>query len=534
MHAYQRYFPVRSESDQLDAVSVLALGLQGDARRLLVQFEGEPWSVGKMSERVAVIRRWLARCGLKRGDRVATMLLNSPDHVALIYALILSGLVWVPINTRYKSASVAYLLGHCRPLQLICEAVFEPVVAQALAETAHRCDVKQLPSAPPGELTETLQDTPLQVVASQPSEPLCIIYTSGTTGAPKGVILTQRMMRIASEAAMIVADVHETDRLLLWEPLCHIGGAQMLLIPFLVRAELHLVAGFSASRFWSQVKQSGVTQLHYLGGILDILMGLPASEQLPVHSLRIAWGAGVSAQAWQPITDRMGFALRECYGMTEGSSFATVNLTGRPGSIGMALPWITLELLGDDGRPVGPGETGQIVLSSDVEGVFLPAYLDNPEASAQTLRDGKLHTGDMARQDAEGYLYFVGRRTDSMRVRGENVSAWEIEHVFALHPAVAAVAAVGVQSDVGEQEILLYVQYRPGVSENFSNLAAWADDALAVFQRPRYYAEVKRFELTPSERIRKHLLSRDLAATWDRRHDAGAAGRHRAKRETAA
>lgn len=520
MHAYQKYFPVRSESDQLDVVSVLALGLQGDARRLLVQFEGEPWSVGKMSERVAGIRRWLVGCGLKRGDRVATMLLNSPDHVALIYALILSGLVWVPINTRYKSASVAYLLGHCRPLQLICEAVFEPVVAQALAETAHRCAVKQLPPAPPGELTEALQDTPLQVVVSQPSEPICIIYTSGTTGAPKGVILTHRMMRIASEAAMIVADVRNGDRLLLWEPLFHIGGAQMLLTPFLVPAQLHLVPGFSASKFWNQVEQSGATQLHYLGGILDILMRIPAGEQPSSHSLRIAWGAGVSAQAWQPTTERMGFVLRECYGMTECSSFATANLTGRPGSIGKALPWISLELLGDDGLTVALGETGQIVLSSNVEGVFLPAYLDNPKATEQAFRDGKFYTGDMARQDADGYLYFVGRITDSMRVRGENVSAWEIERVFALHPAVAAVAAVGVQSEVGEQDILLYVQYKPGVSPSFSSLAAWADDTLALFQQPRYYAAVERFELTPSERIRKHLLSRDLASTWDRCFDA--------------
>lgn len=512
MHAYKKYFPVRSDSDQLDTVSVLALGLQGDPQRLLVQFEDEPWSIGKMSARVDDIRRWLLACGLKRGDRVAAMLLNSPDHIALIYALVLSGLVWVPINTRYKSASVAYLLSHCRPLLLICEVDFEPVVAQALAETRHRCTVRQLPPQRQGEL----QSEPLQEIASQPSDPLSIIYTSGTTGAPKGVILTHRMMRIACEAAMIVADVRNADRLLLWEPLCHIGGAQMLLTPFLVPAQLHLVPGFSASKFWSQVKQSGVTQLHYLGGILDILMRLPVRDQPPTHSLRIAWGAGVSAQAWQPISERMGFVLRECYGMTEGSSFATVNLTSRPGSIGKALPWINLELIGDDDIAVAPGEIGQIVLSSDVEGVFLPAYLDNPQATAQTLRDGKLFTGDMARQDADGYLYFVGRRTDSMRVRGENVSAWEIERVFAMHPAVAAVAAVGVQGDVGEQEILLYVQYKPGVSESFSNLTAWAGNILAEFQQPRYFAEVERFELTPSERIRKHLLSRDLASTWDR------------------
>lgn len=512
MHPYKNYFPVRSDSDDLDTVSVLASGLERDTQRTMLQFEGQAWTVARMSARVADIQRWLCQRGLSRGERVAVMLLNSPEHVALIYALALSGLVWVPVNTRYKSASIGYLLGHCQPDLLICEPGFRPLVEQARTETGHQCAVDQLP--PPESNAE--HGSPIQPIASAPSDTLCIIYTSGTTGAPKGVVFTHRMLRIACEAAMIVADVKPADRLLLWEPLCHIGGAQMLLAPFLVQAQLHLVSGFSATKFWIQVKESAATQLHYLGGILDILMRLPASTQPAESSLRLAWGAGVSAQAWQPIIDRMGFELRECYGMTEGSSFATVNLSGRVGSIGKPLPWIRLELLSDEGVPVVPGQTGQIVLSSDVEGVFLPAYLDNPQATAEALRDGKLYTGDIARQDADGYLYFVGRSTDSIRVRGENVSAWEVERIFVLHPAVAAVAAVGVESEVGEQEILLYVQFKSGAAESFSGLAEWAEKVLAAFQRPRYYSAVERFELTPSERIRKHLLPKDISAAWDR------------------
>ena len=138
--------------------------------------------------------------------------------------------------------------------------------------------------------------------------------------------------------------------------------------------------------------------------------------------------------------------------MTECSSFATLNASGKPGSIGRPLPWLRVELLGQDGLPVAPGEAGEIVLSSDIEGAFLPGYLDNPEASRRALRDGRLHTGDSARQDADGDYFFIGRATDSMRVRGENVSAWEVERVFIDHPAIQACAAVGVDGDVGEQK----------------------------------------------------------------------------------
>lgn len=280
-------------------------------------------------------------------------------------------------------------------------------------------------------------------------------------------------MRIASEAALRVADVREGDRLFLWEPLCHIGGAQMLLLPFLETVTLHAVPRFSASQFWSQVERAGATQLHYLGGVLDILMQLPLDAQPDAHTLRVAWGAGVSAAAWEPIQDRLRVRLRECYGMTECSSFATSNPTGKPGSIGRALPWIEIELLDERAQPVKEGEAGEIVLSSKVEGTFLPTYLKNPEATASALRNGKLHTGDRARRDADGDLYFIGRQTDSMRVRGENVSAWEIERIFAAHPAVRLSAALGVASPIGEQDILLNVQFKDAPVE-WESMHAWA------------------------------------------------------------
>ena len=132
------------------------------------------------------------------------------------------------------------------------------------------------------------------------------------------------------------------------------------------------------------------------------------------------------------------------------------------------------------------------------------------------LRNGKLYTGDIARADAEGNYYFVGRKTDSMRVRGENVSAWEIERVALNYPGIQAAAAVGVASEIGEQEILLYVHWQGEKGGSLAALNQWLADKLASFQVPRFYAVVDRFELTPSERVRKHLLARDLDTAWDR------------------
>jgi crotonobetaine/carnitine-CoA ligase len=520
MHPYTKYFAQRAKGDRLDVVPLLMAGLYGASAKPVVVFEGEAIARAQMAARVGAMQGWFAAQGLVPGDRVAVMLGNSAAQVALIYALMLSGLVWVPVNTRLKGDGIEYLLGHAKPKLLIAEPAFAEVLDAGVALAAQQ----------PGHhgtrvvrhwLTQVMAQaaaytgTPPVAAEITPASVLCIIYTSGTTGAPKGVLFTHRMMRIASEAALRVADAHDGDRLFLWEPLCHIGGAQMLLLPFLADLEMHVVERFSASRFWQQCAAAQATHLHYLGGILDILMQLPRDAQPAQNSLRVAWGAGVSASAWQATRERLQCTLRECYGMTECASFATLNDADMPGSIGHALPWLTLELLDDAGRPVADGEPGEIVLSSDVEGVFLPGYLDNPEATSKALRDGKLFTGDSARRGADGSLVFIGRRTDSMRVRGENVSAWEIERVFARHPAVAACAAIGVASDIGEQDVMLYVQFRDGQTLDWTGLAHWAADKLASYQRPRYYRATAAFETTPSERIRKHLLSRDTAQAWE-------------------
>ncbi len=508
--ALHAYFPARCDGDRLDVSTILRQGLDGPDDRVAVSYEGRGITVAEMRGRIGAIQRRLLEAGIGRGDRVAVMLSNSVEHVALIYGLVLLGAVWVPVNMRLRGPGLAYVAEHAKPAMFLYGREFEESV-HVIPAGLRRCldDWGAEAAGPPA-------GDGIRHAAVDPLDTLCIIYTSGTTGPPKGVVFTHRMLRIASEAAIRVADIRPGDRAFMWEPLCHIGGAQMLMLPFLVDAELHLVQRFSASRFWDQWRAARATHLHYLGGVLDVLMQQPPSAVPPLPAIRTAWGAGVSPQAWEPIRRRFGCELRECYGMTECSSFATLNDEGTPGSIGRPLPWMSVELLDDDGNAVSQGEIGEIVLSSDLEGVFLPRYLDNPEATRQALRGGKLHTGDSARQSPDGSYVFVGRRTDSMRVRGENVSAWEVERVFAGHPAIKAAAAVGVAGAVGEQEILLYVQFQPGAEADWGALVDWAKPRLATYQLPRFYQAIEQFDLTPSERIRKHLLPRSTQHAWDR------------------
>jgi len=185
-------------------------------------------------------------------------------------------------------------------------------------------------------------------------------------------------------------------------------------------------------------------------------------------------------------------------------------------SVGRPVPWLSVELRDESDRPVAAGERGEIVVRAHAENVLFPGYFRNPEATAKALRGGALYTGDLGVFDGEGNLIFLGRMTDSVRCKGENVSAWEVERVVVTHPAVEDCAMIGVAAEIGEQDIKLFVKPKPGESIDLLALSTWLGARLAPYQNPRYITVVDEFERTPSQRIMKHKLSRDIAGCWDR------------------
>jgi len=187
-----------------------------------------------------------------------------------------------------------------------------------------------------------------------------------------------------------------------------------------------------------------------------------------------------------------------------------VGLVGRP------TPWFSVELRRPSGAPVPTGDRGEIVVRSLLPGALTRGYMSNPEATARALRDGAFHTGDVGSFDAEGNMYFHGRMTDNVRVRGENVSAMEVEQVAAKHPAVEDCAMVGVAAEIGEQEIKLFVKRKPGAALDPPALSAWLSERLAPYQNPRYIVMIDEFERTASQRIMKHRLATHPAVAWDR------------------
>jgi crotonobetaine/carnitine-CoA ligase len=495
-------------------VELFAAQAKSDPQRLFATYQGEPVSFGWLHEASDAIAAALRRRGVMRDDRVAVMLRNGRATLAVLYGLAKAGIVWVPVNVQQRGEGLRYILDHADPKLAIVEDDLLPVVAASGALLAPDAIVPaQSSEGVPAWLARAdLFDEP----APQPDSTFAIMYTSGTTGPPKGVMVSHLMLRLAGEGAARVAGARDGDVFFVWEPLYHIGGAQLLVIPLLANVLLSMVARFSATRFWEEVKACGATHIHFLGGILQILLKQPQSPLDRAHGVRIAWGGGAPRDIWQPFQERFGVEIRECYGMTEASSITTCNDLGILGSVGRPMPWLSVEIIGADGQAVAAGGRGEIVTREIAPGVLTKGYFRNPEATAKALRDGTLHTGDLGSFDEDGNLYFHGRMSDSVRCKGENVSAWEVEHVAASHPAVEDCAMIGVTADVGEQDIKLFLKPRAESCIDLADFSSWIGSRLAAYQNPRYLTLVEEFERTPSLRIMKHKLSRALDDGWDR------------------
>lgn len=502
-----------------------------DPNRVFCLHDDRRLSIGQLDAAVRRTASALLELGLAPGDRVATVLGNGLDQVFVMLACLSTGIVWVPINLHQRGRSLVHILENAGPSLVILDPTLGTPASDAEALPRHLRVIAAQPhrSVRGPSLAELVADASEAPsgLEPQPDDLVCISYTSGTTGKPKGVMLTDRMFRACATGVQHTTGATQGDVAYVWEPLHHNGGNQMVVFGLMSSVTLAIATSFSASRFWQDVARTGATHVHYLGGVLQILLKQERTQAEADHSVRVLWGGGCPRELWGAVERRLGLTPREVYGMTETASVTTANIDGTPGSVGRPLPHFAVAVGAKDGRVTrDAGVVGEILVQGREPGLLTRGYFGDDAATARLLPGGPwLRTGDRGSLDEEGNLFFSGRLNDSVRRRGENVSAWEVESVIGDHPHVAECAMIGVRAEIGEQDIKVFVRPVDGETVDPVNLVEWCMRHMAKYQIPRYIAIVDHFEKTPTERIKKEVLADLDVDTWDReRPSARASG----------
>jgi carnitine-CoA ligase len=453
--------------------------------------------------------------GVGKGDRVAFMLENSADFVVSWLGLAKIGAVLVGLNTRWKAVEVA-------------DAVTRTVPKLALADGGHLGTVRAAAVVEPMPLTEfraraDTTDGAFERPPLEATDPISFIFTSGTTGHPKAVQQTHGAYVLTGQAYPWWLGLERGARLYACLPLLHVNAqAYSTMGAIGSGGAVVVVERFSATRFWDDIRTYRANAFNFIGAVIAILLkGEPGPHERD-NELRVMYGAPAFAEAERAaIEERFGVRVISGFGMSETTFGLIEDPYGerRSASMGKARqhpdPAFVNEarVVDDEGREVPPGEAGELIISNPA---IMRGYFNDPEKTAESLRGGWLWTGDLATRDEDGFFYFLDRKKDIVRRRGENVSSVEVEVVLTAHPAVEEAAVVGVPSELTEEEVLALVQLLPGARAEPAELASWCRERLADFKVPRYIQLVPELPKTSTGRLQKGTLRDELAdpAAW--------------------
>lgn len=501
-----------ADADDLATLLSRAADTWPDSDAWVFDVTGERLTFADVHRRSSEFAAVLAGLGVRPGDRVAVMLRNQPEFPLIWLALAKLGAALVPVNVNYRELDGRHVLAHSGARFAVTTPEFHELLTTVAPGTAVErvLDVAELAGQAPRALPE-FHAAPETAV---PETPVNIQYTSGTTGAPKGCVLPHRYWTTLARGLVTESPaLHDGDVMLTAQPFHYIDPQWNVAAGLASGATLVVLDGFHPSTFWAKVREHEVTWFYCLGLMPTLLLRAPESAVDHQHRVRAISASAIPRDLHAKLERRWNVPWYEAFGMTETGgdirmSTADHEAAVGTGCLGTPVPGREVLIADEHGAPLPRGETGELLL----RGVgLMHGYHDDPEATDRAFRGGWFHTGDLAKMDERGRVYYVGRTKDMIRRSGENVSADEVERALMLHPGVRLAAVLAVADEIRGEEIKAYVVLADGhQAENLppAELADFCAGKLAYFKVPRYWAYAESLPMTPSERVAKGELRR--------------------------
>jgi crotonobetaine/carnitine-CoA ligase len=516
---------------------VLSKIIEDKARRfpdhVIFQFRDDPITLEEFDSRINQAANGFLELGVKHGDKVAIMLPNNPEFLYVWFGLNKIGACEVPVNVALKGQGLAYQMVQSDCVALVADLQYldrlegvagELEAIRHIVYTDSAATGSSLPSWPDfehlryAEFSDRSQDSP--GVAVHYSDLASILYTSGTTGVSKGVKFSHHYWYDIWAESVRYSRYTEDDVLYTGLPFFH-GNAQGITVgpAILADAKAVIVDRFSASRLWDDCRRWECTEANYIGGIIPILLKQEEQENDADNPVRLMVGAAAPQDEWRAFQERFNTKILEVYGMTECyCCLVSPYDEPRAGACGKTITGWDVRIVDDDDNECPPGSLGEFIARSNKMFVGTTGYYNKPEATLELFENGWIHTGDLGRMDEDGYFFFVDRKKQAIRRRGENISSFEVESVVSSHDAVLESCVVGVPSDVGEEDVKAVVVLKEGQQVSEEELIRWCEPRMAYFAIPRYIAIRSELPKTPSERVEKFKLKKEgiTADCWDR------------------
>jgi acyl-CoA synthetase (AMP-forming)/AMP-acid ligase II len=503
--------------------------IQRHPDKLALTFKDKRWTYAEFGREVERAALGFAALEVKRGDHIALFLPNCGEFLFAVFALSKIGAVFVPLNPQYTAEEAEYVLRHSEAS--LC--VTAPELLPLLDTVRGGCpDLKQVVATGQASGSSVLAWDSFLAAGTRPASPpqidpealASITYTSGTTDRPKGVMLSQYAYAFAPRMRARALGWNEDDRVLCVLPLFHVNALCHTCLAMLsVGGSIVLTEKFSASRFWQEVREHGITTSSLMRTIPQILLSLPERPDDGDNPLRLIVTL-LSPEMHVRFEERFGCKGVPSYSLTEDilSCIGPLDMPREKlGSCGVPLaPEVhRIEIHDENGTRLPAGQPGEIVKRSPT---VMKGYYKNAEATAKALKDGWLYTGDLGYLDQDGYLYFVDRLKDMVRRGDENISSEEVERVLNSHPAVAESAVIAVPDVIRGEEVKAYIVLKsPAMPASVPPREIWGfcKPHLAAFKIPRYIEYREELPKTPSSKVQKNVLREESKAPRSRVFD---------------
>ena len=483
-----------------------------------LRFDGSGRSYAELDARVTRLARALADRGVGVGDRIAVLALNGMETWEAYLAGVRLGAIVVPVNFRLVADEVAYVLQDSGAVALVVDTPLAEVARKAREQAPDVATVLVIG----GDFEEALAaagSEPLDVVVDE-DQPAFIMYTSGTTGRPKGAVLTHRNLLMHAFSQVTHLGWKPDDRVgAPGAPLFHIAGLAGGLPPLLLGGTNVIMksGGFDPVETLDMIERERISSIFLVPAMWAAVVAVPGIGDRDLsHLRRISWGAApASTTLLRTLIDTFPQAeVITAFGQTECSP-VTCLLRGEDsirkiGSVGTPMLNVEVRVVDEAMHDVPQGEVGEIVYRSPM---VMKEYWNKPDETAEAFAGGWFHSGDLVRQDEEGYLYVVDRKKDMIITGGENVYCAEVENVLAAHPKVGEVALIGVpDSRYGEAPHAVVAPRDPADPPTAEELAAWCREKLARYKNPREYSIVGALPRNPSGKVLKTQLRQEHSA----------------------